>query len=106
MFQFDDVIMITSINVDLLSNVYCNIHPRTVQQQVLMNFIRNICLEITLLKSLPHIPGANELIQPEQSKGNPCTYFIKYAVDRYISWKLNVQTTQKDVPCVISTLTG
>ena len=40
--------------------MFCGIHLRTISQ-VLMNFIHNICLEITLFKLLLNLPGANEL---------------------------------------------
>ena len=36
--------------------------PRGNFTKVLMKLIHNICWEITLLKLLPHLPGANELI--------------------------------------------
>ena len=39
---------------------FCAIHLGTISQ-VLMNLIRNVCLETTLLKLLHHFPGANEL---------------------------------------------
>ena len=48
--------------VHLSSNVFCVIYTRTLSQEVLLNIIRNMCSEITLLKFLPHLPGANELI--------------------------------------------
>ena len=47
--------------VDLSSQVFFNIHPRAISQEALMNLIHTMCLQITLLKSLPLHPGANEL---------------------------------------------
>ena len=38
------------INVDLSWEVFCGIHWRAISQEVLMNLIRSMCLEITLLK--------------------------------------------------------
>ena len=51
----------TGINVDLPSKVFGGIHLRAILQKVTMTLICNMCLEITLLKLLLHLPGANEL---------------------------------------------
>ena len=45
---------ITWIDVDLSSKVFCGIHLRAISQEVLMNMIRNMCSEITLLKLFLH----------------------------------------------------
>ena len=42
--------------------MFCGIHLRAISQDVLMNLILNIYLEIALLKLLPHLSWANELI--------------------------------------------
>ena len=49
-------------NVDFSPQVLCGIHLRATSQESLINLNCNICLEITLLKSQPHLLGANELI--------------------------------------------
>ena len=43
--------VITWINMDLSSNRLCGIHLGAISQEVLLNFIRNMCSEITLLNS-------------------------------------------------------
>ena len=48
-------------NVGLLLKVFGGIHLRAISQEVLMNFICNVCYEITLMKLLPHLPLASEL---------------------------------------------
>ena len=40
--------------------VFCGIHGSKLKQ-VLIALIHNMCLEITLLKFLPHFPGVIEL---------------------------------------------
>ena len=35
-----------------------------------MNFIHNMCLEIPILKLLPHLPGANELKKKNNNNNN------------------------------------
>ena len=52
---------ITWNNVDLTSMAFCGIHLRAISQE-LMSLIRNMCSDITLLKSLSPLPGANESI--------------------------------------------
>ena len=42
--------------------MFCGIYLRAILQEVLKNLISNICLEVTLLELLPHLPGANELM--------------------------------------------
>ena len=42
--------------------MFSGIHLRAILQEVLVNFFREIVLEITLSKLQPHIPGANEAI--------------------------------------------
>ena len=51
----------TSTHVDLSSKVFHGIHQGAISQELLMKLIHNICLEITLLKLLPHFQRANEL---------------------------------------------
>ena len=47
----------------IIIKVLCGIygHLRAISQELLMNLIDNMCLEIILMKLLPHLPGANEL---------------------------------------------
>ena len=52
----------TGTSVDLLSKVLFVIQVRAISQEVLKNIICNMYPDITLLKLLPHLPGANELI--------------------------------------------
>ena len=40
--------------------MFCGVHLRTISL-VLVNWISNMCSEITHLNLLPHVPGANEL---------------------------------------------
>ena len=42
-------------------NLYGPLIIRAISAEVLMNFICNMCLEITFFKLLPHLPGTNEL---------------------------------------------
>ena len=42
---------------DLSSKVLCCIHIRAISQEVLLKISRNMCLDITLLKLLTHLPG-------------------------------------------------
>ena len=51
---------ITKTNIDLSSEVFCDIHFGTILHELLMNLIYNICScsEIALLILLPHLPGA------------------------------------------------
>ena len=44
-------------NVELTSHVFCGIHLRAISQAVCMKLISNMCLEITLLRPLPHPRG-------------------------------------------------
>ena len=53
---------ITWTNIDLSQKEFCGIHLKAISQKVLTNLIHNMCLEITLLKSLPYPPGGNGLI--------------------------------------------
>ena len=53
---------ITWTNADLLSQVFCGIHLRTISQEMLEITILVISLKITNLRLQPHILGANELI--------------------------------------------
>ena len=57
-------------NVELSTDAFCGIHLGAFNQEVLKNFSSNWCSEITLIKLLPHLPGANELIKL-QSVGAP-----------------------------------
>ena len=50
---------ITRTNVDLSSQVFCGIYLRAISQVVLINL--NMCSDITFLKLLPHLPGANDI---------------------------------------------
>ena len=61
---------ITQTNVDLSSNFFCGINMGEHLQEELMKLIRNACLDVTLLQSLPHFQGDNELIisAPEQRR--------------------------------------
>ena len=43
------------------SDVFCGIHFRVISQEMLINLIRNMCSEIVLLKSPPHLPATSEL---------------------------------------------
>ena len=58
-----DVAMVIWINIGsgygLVHDGTCDIHLMVILQ-VFMNLIRYMCSEITLLKLLPHLPGANE----------------------------------------------
>ena len=47
--------------VDLSSKVSCGIDVRAISQKMLINLIRYIRSEITLLKLLQNFPGASEL---------------------------------------------
>ena len=47
--------------VDIPPKVFCVIHLKAIPQEVLMNIIRTMCLESTLLKSLSHLLGTSEL---------------------------------------------
>ena len=49
------------ISVDLSSTVFCGIQLRAISHKILMILICDIRLEITFLKLLPHLAGANEL---------------------------------------------
>ena len=40
-----------------------DMHVRVILQEMLKNSIHNIEYKITLLKLLPYLPGANELIE-------------------------------------------
>ena len=42
--------------------MFCTIHLRVISQELLVNLIRNMCFGISLLKLLPRLQGANELI--------------------------------------------
>ena len=44
---------ITFANIDLSSKVFCGIHLTEISKEVLMNLIRNMRSEFTLLKLLP-----------------------------------------------------
>ena len=46
----------------LIINVLYGIDLRAISQEMLMNLIRNMCSETTLLNLLPHLPGADESI--------------------------------------------
>ena len=52
---------ITWTNIDVSTKVFCGIHLREISQ-MLINFFCKMCLEITLLKLIPQLPGANEFI--------------------------------------------
>ena len=53
---------ITRTNVDLTSKVFSGIQLRAISQEAFMKLIRKVtCAEITHLKWLPHLSGANEL---------------------------------------------
>ena len=56
----DDFKPLLEPNFTLKSRVFCGTHLSTISLEVLMNQIRNLCLEITLSKLL-HLPGTNEL---------------------------------------------
>ena len=43
-----------------LSKMFCDIHLRAISKEVLLNLICKHVLQVTPLKSLPHLPGANE----------------------------------------------
>ena len=46
--------LITRTNVDSSSKVLCGINLRLISHEVLMNLIYKMCLEITLVKWIPH----------------------------------------------------
>ena len=46
----------------LITKVFCGFYPRAISQKMLMNLIRNMCSEITLLNFLPHPPGELTLL--------------------------------------------
>ena len=48
---------ITWTNVDSLSKVFCGIHLKASSKEVLINWIRNLCYDVTT-----HLPGTSELI--------------------------------------------
>ena len=62
--------------------VFRGIHMRAISQDELMNLICNMCSEITLLKWLPHPPGANETISTtitrSHSTGRSCYIIVQY----------------------------
>ena len=61
--------------VDFSSKVFCHfcgIHLRAISQEVLINLIDNKCLDIVLIKLLPHAPVANELMH--QCKNTAATW--------------------------------
>ena len=51
--------------------VFSGIHLKTIAEIVYISLIYNMCLEITFLKLLPHLPGANKLTQ-----SNPMCHFL------------------------------
>ena len=66
-------------NVDLSSKVICDSHLWLISQEVHMDFLSNMCSEITLLKLLLHVPGANELTgQVAQKVEPPPAYNLFY----------------------------
>ena len=54
-------------NADWSFKEFCGIHLKAITLEMLMNQIHNMCLEITLLNLLPHLPGPMNDIE--------CRYF-------------------------------
>ena len=50
------------IDADLSSVACCGIHMKAISQEVLINSICEMCSKITLLKLIPHLSEANDLI--------------------------------------------
>ena len=80
---------LTSTNVDPSSKVFFGIHLRAMPHEVLTILICNMCLEITLLKLISHLPGANDFLTLYglvYGQGNLClerwkwTYFMEYTI--------------------------
>ena len=44
-----------------IANMFCNINLKAISQEDIMNLTQNMCSGTTLLKLLPHLPGASEL---------------------------------------------
>ena len=53
---------ITWTNIDFSSVKFCGIHLRLISQEVLKNLIQTMSSEITILKLLIYLPGANHFI--------------------------------------------
>ena len=75
------IIWINLLILLAISNVWCIPRPNFPDNKftdVFMNIIYNMCLDITLLKLLSHLTGANELIGDKISVGWTSAALLQY----------------------------
>ena len=64
-------------------------------KNMLMNLIRNICSDITLLKLRPHLPGTNELdgfVSPKPRRTPPPIVVFQMQCDRDMNFTGNTMS--------------